>query len=251
VEVLLDHLLRLEIRAWLKLFTNHSLVTENYLRMSHGEILSNLWLLLSKIEKRRRRMKWENDNLVGLHMFLTQPGEDADDSQEITMKMSWQNLFSQLLLAENESALRAYLACSTSFVRSNFLAKSLTDCADEWDRAEFAWSMIEKRLRAIVVQSIKSPETQNFITTVEDLLLACEEYLHSPQEERGSFSFIVPSDIEHLFRNHVQLIFDSNSVWTLDVRLADSAYHRVLLHTTCQFHGNHSKVNKALLMEFC
>lgn len=167
--------------------------------------------------------------------------------------MNWQNLFSELLLEENASALKSYLACTNSFTSQiTSTTKSLQDCVTEWELAEYSWLKVEKRLRTIITVAVtENMEARLFVTLLEEILLEFYLYLQQLEEisqnkedplvPMPSFSFPLPDDQKHLFLRPLKLKLSTRSLPTLQIALINSAYHRLLLHATCQFHGTFSK----------
>jgi len=207
---------------------------------------------ISASTSRRKRQKWENDNLFGLQMLLRkkQTSEDSavfdefeSDQQSSGPDLNWNSMFSVILAEENTGALQAYLACSHSFdTRTKPRSRSLRDCFGEWDRAMFAWGMVEKRLRSVVIRTMSNVETQTFVIALEDLLLEMEhlDTLSSPPS-----SIDVPDSVKHLFVGKAKYSRPrsiNGGQSSLVVSLVDSAFHRLILHAVCQFHCHHSKV---------
>jgi hypothetical protein len=163
------------------------------------------------------------------------------------------------MLTENSDALSAYLACSSSFIQDPHRpapAKTFQDCATEWERAELSWRKVEKRLRQVVTCAIvDQKEARNFILMVEDILLEMDAYLDRLEEEMEGtertttvpFVYSIPHEMEHHFARPVRVSSTSKHTPVLQITLRDSAYHRLLLHATCQFHSRNSKVSHSTL----
>ena len=154
-------------------------------------------------------------------------------------------MFSEITSNGNEDALHAYLKCSHSF-SNDTSSRSLTllDCVNEWDRAEFAWTMVEKRLRTVALRAISNPDTQIFVSVIEEILLESNSFEIS---KSTIMNIKIPDEIKHLFAGPAKLMppkpNDKKTALTLVIALVDSPFHRLLLHTICQFHGCHSKVH--------
>ena len=197
---------------------------------------------------------------------LNKAQDDSDEEFDVVdgkklikqgLSLNWQSLFGTLNNGEHEDALEAYLKCSTSYTqggRGN--SKSIRDCYSEWDRAEFAWLKVEKRLRTILLQALHTggKEAQEFILAIENMLLCLET---------GDSTSLTPSPAaEHFFSHPPRLVQPSSPVYSrednknedseavmvvnlsspqLIISLKDSPFHRLLLHATCQFHHMHSK----------
>jgi hypothetical protein len=225
---------------------------------------------------KRTRQRWENDHLFGLQVFLSklQIGGDENSKKknkheedeawnEGLMDINWTSLFHEILLPENSEALKAYLACASSFTQTNSSSphqmKTFQDCVTEWERAEYSWNNVEKRLRKVIQTAIVNQiEARNFILMIEDILLEMDAYLdrlieqqEQQTEKEGqqsnaliSFVYSIPDDMEHHFARPIRVKYPSKQqqLPVLQITLRDSAYHRLLLHATCQFHGRNSKV---------
>lgn len=210
---------------------------------------------LSRTAGRKKQQRWENDNLFGLNMFMKRidalnknlydadgETEYADDNMSMRQGMSvnWQSLFGTLTNGEHADALEAYLMCSNSYctLRDNRQSKSIRDCVSEWDRAEFSWRKVEKRLRTILLRALINgrKEMEDFIASIEGILLGFEN---------NDMDSIVPTkSTEHLFPSAPRFSKKSSRTQCkreLIVSLLDSPFHRLLLHATCQFHNMHSK----------
>ena len=68
------------------------------------------------------------------------------------INVEWRNLFSSLLNAEYNHELKVYLSCCPLYAnqRRTKTTMCLADCQNDTDKALFAWSKIEKRVRVIV-----------------------------------------------------------------------------------------------------
>jgi hypothetical protein len=209
----------------------------------------------------RARLNMFMKKVSALNKQRYESDDDWDEDGDATgvsqgPSLSWQSIFCTLTNGENEDALETYLKCSNSYrVKRAGESKSVRDCYSEWDRAEFAWLKVEKRLRTILLKSLVSVEAQEFVTAVEALLL-CLEARHQGTETESP---VVPPTCAHLFASPPRLVKPSTTESVrcresegedvvvsvaaphLVVTLMDSAFHRLLLHATCQFHNMHSK----------
>ena len=214
---------------------------------------------------KRIKQRWENDNLFGLRVFLLKQfnrknegeGEEEEENEEIEwtnngLQVNWQSMFSELLLEENASLLKSYLACTNSFspttnqIRQR--SKTIEECISQWEKAEFSWIKLERKLKKIVISSIVNQQNaRQFILIIEDLLLEMNHYLEkisSLEKDQQSSEFIynLSDEIKYLFIKPIKFISSSRSSSFFQVTLLNSSYHRLLLHATCQFHGRISKV---------
>lgn len=225
---------------------------------------------LSRNAGRRKQQKWENDNLFGLNMFMkkvhalnkqddVESDDESGEENEISrqgFKLNWKSLFGTISNGENEEALNAYLMCSNSYRASSGQSKSIKDCVSEWDRAEFSWMKMEKRLRTIILRALVRREAQKFVAAVEDLLLNLE--LSSTDSSSKEMSSRAAASVQHLFLKPPRVVRPSSRTSSrenkdgdevlvnvasnqLILTLVDSSFHRLLLHATCQFHNMHSK----------
>jgi hypothetical protein len=207
---------------------------------------------------RRKMRKWENDNLLGLRAILkfavnrTLDLEDDEDGLEDgKFQVNWQSMFSEITSSGNEDALHAYLKCSHSFSNdTSTRSRTLQDCVNEWDRAEFSWTMVEKRLRTVVLRAISNPDTQAFVSIIEEILLESGSY---DIGSKVTMDYKLPDEVKHLFAAPMKLLppkgTSGHAKPTLVIALVDSPFHRLLLHSICQFHGCHSKVGFILCVD--
>lgn len=227
---------------------------------------------LSRTAGRKKQQKWENDNLFGLNMFMKKvdalnkqrfdSDEELDDESGARatsqgLSFNWQSLFSTLTNGDNDDALETYLKCSNSYRSSGAgESKCMRDCLSEWDRAEFCWLKVERRLRSILVRALVGVEAQQFVAAVETLLLCLEGgggREVAPLSPSVSHLFacpprlVQPRGADSLLSRDGQRGEEAEAVLVsvaaphLVVTLVDSAFHRLLLHATCQFHHVHSK----------
>lgn len=227
---------------------------------------------------KRIKQRWENDNLFGLRIFMSKKisrknnnneENENDSDEEFEWKdtgiiVNWQSMFSELLLEENSELLKSYLACTSSFTPSTlssfslsssnqYKSKSLEDCISQWEKAEFSWIKLEKKLRAVVKTSIlNQANARSFVLLIEDLLLEMEDHMEkirlntddgnkTNSKKNIPFIYSLPNEMQHLFLRPIKFITTSRST-NFQITLINSSYHRLLLHATCQFHGRTSKV---------
>lgn len=235
---------------------------------------------------KRTKQRWENDNLFGLRVFMNKKfnnngnnnsnnnnnsnsnegDEDEIEWKESGIEINWQSMFSELLLEENAALLKSYLACTSSFTPSTtqqqHRSKTLEDCISEWEKAEFSWIKVEKKLRNVITTSIvRHPNARAFVLLIEDLLLEMDDHLekirqnnttnntntstkttNQRKKEITPFIYSIPNEMEHLFARPIKFVTTSKTSF-FQITLTNSSYHRLLLHATCQFHGRTSKVN--------
>lgn len=213
-------------------------------------------------------------------------GMDGQPLMNQGLSLNWKSLFGTLTNGDNEDALETYLKCSNSYqtsgqrgASSSSSSKCIRDCSTEWERAEFAWLKVEKRLRCILLQALGDKEgggkeARAFVTAVEELLLSLEKEREMERQgereggdgdDAGGEGTALPTAaaMAHLFPRPPRLVrpscpalsrddssssLDSEGVVILGVAaphlvvtLLESPFHRLLLHATCQFHNMHSK----------
>jgi hypothetical protein len=206
----------------------------------------------------RKQRKWENDNMFGLQILFNKHADISSDdfyqdiATNMSMEVKWQNLFGELMLAENIDAMKAYLSCIEipTHNRQNNQIRSVEDCRSEIERSHFSWNKMEKRLRVILMKCIYDNLTQQFIVCLEDILSQFRSLVSTSNQETQTtkHELHVFDSVKHLFLSDPFVMLDASSDSStyggshLHVSLVDSSYHRLLLHAVCQYHCMNSKV---------
>ncbi len=192
----------------------------------------------SRSASRRKQRRWENQNIFSAEVndILLQGLDDEDTHIKIRkplFKVELRSAFRELFEPKNAGVLEAFRLCAESVDQQHFI-NSKHQHLSERDKA---WFRIERRLRKILIQSVtKNVDILSFVADVEEILIAflsgrtafCDG--NNREESRVLQSLLV----------NVPLI---NNDKNLEIELKDSAFHRLLLHSVCQYHGLASKVS--------
>ena len=191
-----------------------------------------------RCSSRRKLRRWENDNLFGVHRYLNANSfrgpEDTENVVEESNQIEWRSNFSTLLKKENAVALRAYLSCSNSESVLPY-RKTTKSASTTITDPRKCWAKVEKKLRSIVIRSVQNQKLKEYLISMEEIL--CDYKLlgdisHSEHALDSIKSYVTTSI--------------GCSEYGLEISLVDSAFHRLLLHALCQFHGLKSKVSIAI-----
>lgn len=191
----------------------------------------------SRSASRRKQRRWENQNIFSSEVndVLLQGLEDEDNHVRIRkplFKVEMRSAFRELFEPKNAAALEAFRICAETSTENSTNNKSKKHLSPR----DKAWIRIEKRLRKILVQSVaKNFDIITFIADLEEILI----------------SFLKDCDIDDSYSKReeskllLSLLMKTPSINTdgqLEIEFKDSAFHRLLLHSVCQYHGLSSKV---------
>lgn len=175
-----------------------------------------------------------NENLSFLFHGETEAGAGVERIDQFPFKVEWKNTMGNLFASKNLSALEAFRSVQNASYKQNFENHSRRKLrCDEWQEGEAAFLQIEKRLRSIISTSC---ETNSSVIPLLKAMEICIIFsalwrIALPMEH-------IADDLRACLLS--QPIFDDNG--NLIISLRDSAFHRLLLHGTCQFYGLKSKV---------
>ena len=204
---------------------------------------------LKRHPSRRRVRRWENANLLlgeaGLSLSMAQlelEDEEGGEGRSYGIVVDMPSCFRKLFLDENVLALEAFRACA----ESQLPAKSgLSQHQASLSVSPRAWMQVERRLRQVVRRVILSqPETHAYCRGLEMLLVCLAHSGALPEPE------MMPEALRSLLvaRPSVDNFGASEGEGEggvlgreLTLHLADSSFHRLLLHAVCQFYGLKSK----------
>jgi hypothetical protein len=191
----------------------------------------------SRSASRRKQRRWENQNIFSpeVNDILMQGLEDEENHVRIRkplFKVEMRSAFRELFEPKNAAALETFRMCAESLVTQEKANQKHLSCGEK------AWLRVEKRLRQILIESVgKNVDIIAFIADLEELITT-----YVKQEEIDeSYEKRIDSKVLASLLIRVPSISPENE---LEVELKDSAFHRLLLHSVCQYHGLVSKVCK-------
>jgi len=170
---------------------------------------------------------WENQNLIGTtlisrNLLDEDSDEDYDIDESVNLHVHFRSAFFDILQLENGDAHKAYLSCQRLQIRQSKQYKK--------SEAEKAWMGVEKKLRDVVVGNYTKLNMIDFLQSVELLLLYFQMNSTPPPETH------IPKNFLRHLRKPITC-----SQSSMMVCLKDSPFHRLFLHTACQYHGLLSK----------
>jgi hypothetical protein len=196
----------------------------------------------SRSVSHRKQRQWENKNLFGLYpqeaeLHYTSEREDLFEGTSFleqklsNMKIDWKSNISQLFESSNSDAKESFRTCQhTNYEQLQSLRNRSCrkTTQGEWETAEIAWLRVEKKIRAIISQTlVRTLKVMEEIQTV--LFCAVAMKMSDKPYETSCLPSVADSSV--LSDKSGNLVFD----------LQDSSFHRLLLHGVCQFYGLHSK----------
>ena len=207
---------------------------------------------LKRHPSRRRVRRWENANLLlgeaGLSLSMAQlelEDEEAPEGRGYGIVVDMPSCFRKLFLDENASALEAFRACAEGLSSKSGPSQHQASLSV----SQRAWMQVERRLRQVVRRVILSqPETHAYCRGLEMLLVCLAHSGALPEPEmmpealrallvaRPSVDSFFPSEDKSVGESEGGVIGRE-----LTLHLADSSFHRLLLHAVCQFYGLKSK----------
>jgi hypothetical protein len=178
---------------------------------------------------RRKQRRRDNNNMVGLFEKMTIEDIDYSNNDEFEdlglIDNRYKSVFTELFEKENSNAKLFFLSCNKLP-----LARCSQSQRKYKSEAHKSWAGVEKRLRNVVVASLKNESLKSFVTSIEIVLIYFQVRRSNPPDE-----FITDS-LNKTFRNPLKC-FDGKLVFSL----LDSSFYRLLLHATCQYHGLRSQ----------
>ncbi|KAE9361515.1 hypothetical protein PF008_g959 [Phytophthora fragariae] len=179
----------------------------------------------------RKQQRWFNDHHFGNRAASTRL-EDLMEHMDINVE--WRSNFQKLAEPQNEE-LQTEFRKGGGAHENNWSHAPRSRRKDEWNEAEQMFTHVDRRARTLMLRSFNS--FAPFIEAVEYVVL---HFVQVPWRE-------VPSELEvatplfRMLKHPIEVMRASEKDVRLILPLLDSAFHRLIIHSVCQFYGVRSR----------
>uniref|UniRef100_M4BNN1 R3H domain-containing protein n=1 Tax=Hyaloperonospora arabidopsidis (strain Emoy2) TaxID=559515 RepID=M4BNN1_HYAAE len=104
---------------------------------------------------------------------------------------------------------------------------------DKWNDAEQMFTRVDRRARTLILRSLTS--LAPFIEAVECVVLHFIQWREVPSELE------IAAPLFHMLKHPIELVKVCEKDVRLVMPLLDSAFHRLIIHSVCQFYGVRSR----------
>jgi Tfp pilus assembly major pilin PilA len=198
----------------------------------------------------RKIRRWNNDRHVGIASEITNPKfkeasirNEAMEAVMLELPIEYRNSFTKLSTKQKEQFLNNPSVLSTS--------KSSKKETSDKTTSNQMWNRIHPRLKTFLLRACKTTANKNLISAFECILIHyISQYLMPSHEHyseqlkvKNEFSFQESQEILSQILMQPPLITTVNDhhekvyVRFLFEKSQKGAYHRMFLHSVCQFHG--------------
>ncbi|KAI9912209.1 hypothetical protein PsorP6_009294 [Peronosclerospora sorghi] len=184
---------------------------------------------------------WYKDHHVGNRLASTKL-EDLMEHMDINVE--WRSNFQKLAEPQNEDLQKEFRQGGSVF-ENNRSHTSRNRRKDEWNDflmkdAEQMFTRIDRRARALMLGSFNSFAL--FIEAVEYVVLHFIQWREVPSELE------IAAPLFRMLKHPVELMNTGEKDVRMILPLLDSAFHRLIIHSVCQFYGMRSRteVNRRL-----
>ncbi|TDH68442.1 hypothetical protein CCR75_005838 [Bremia lactucae] len=175
----------------------------------------------------RKQQRWFNDHHFGNRAASTRL-EDLMEHMEINVE--WRSNFQKLAEPQNESL-------QSSFRKGGGVsdppAVPRNHRKDKWNGAEKMFARVDRRARTLMLRSFNS--FASFIEAVECVVLHFIQWREVPSELE------VARPLLRMLKHPIEVTNDVGTSVRLILPLLDSAFHRLIIHSVCQFYGVRSR----------
>ena len=186
---------------------------------------------------------------MSLQTALSQ--EDAEEylkhGNNLLLNQTHLNVFGLINEQKNSELLSVFLSCKeNAYVTNQAKPSRKTPVLTPIQQYEQNWSRMEKRLKDVLVKTVRSSELlYDFVTNVELLLLFFDTY--GVISEDGT----VPPALQPFISAAMEQTKQQEAVLVLSFHkeVQNSSLFRLLLHSVCQFHGLNSQVGMVCVVE--
>ncbi|KAF4323555.1 hypothetical protein BBO99_00003123 [Phytophthora kernoviae] len=177
----------------------------------------------------RKQQRWFNDHHFGNRAASTRL-EDLMDHMDINVE--WRSNFQKLAEPQNEDLQTAFRKGEGSH-ENNRSNASRCRRKDEWNDAEQMFSRVDRRARTLMLRSFHS--FAPFIEAVEYVVLHFIQWREVPSELE------VATPLFRMLKHPIELLRVGEKDVRLVLPLLDSAFHRLIIHSVCQFYSVRSR----------
>ncbi|KAG7384038.1 hypothetical protein PHYPSEUDO_003008 [Phytophthora pseudosyringae] len=177
----------------------------------------------------RKQQRWFNDHHFGNRAASTRL-EDLMEHMDINVE--WRSNFQKLAEPQNED-LQTEFRQGGGAHEDNRSHAPRNRRKDEWNDAEQMFTRVDRRARTLMLRSFNS--FAPFIEAVEYVILHFIQWREVPSELE------VAAPLFRMLKHPIELMKASEKDVRLILPLLDSAFHRLLIHSVCQFYGLRSR----------
>ncbi|CAI5744261.1 unnamed protein product [Peronospora destructor] len=177
----------------------------------------------------RKQQRWFNDHHFGNRAASTRL-EDLMEHMEIDVH--WRSNFQKLAEPQNED-LQTEFRQGGGVHENNCFHAPRNRRKDEWNDAELMFTRVDRRARTLMLRSFNS--FAPFIEAVEYVVLHFIQWHEVPSELE------VAAPLFRVLKHPIELMKAREKELRLILPLLDSAFHRLIVHSVCQFYGVRSR----------
>ncbi|KAL3674740.1 hypothetical protein V7S43_000672 [Phytophthora oleae] len=177
----------------------------------------------------RKQQRWFNDHHFGNRAASTRL-EDLMEHMDINVE--WRSNFQKLAEPQNEE-LQTEFRKGGGAHENNRSHAPRNRRKDGWNDAEQMFTRVDRRARTLMLRSFNS--FAPFIEAVEYVVLHFIQWREVPSELE------VAAPLLRMLKHPVELMKANEKDVRLILPLLDSAFHRLLIHSVCQFYGVRSR----------
>ena len=199
-----------------------------------------------RVVSQRKERRWDNENFIGGPMSLqtTLSPEDAEaylkHGHNLLLNQTHLNVFGMINESSNSELLSVFLSCKeNTYVSNQAKPNKKPIILTPTQQYENNWNKMEKRLKEVLIKTVRSSEIlYDFVSNVELLLLFFDTY--GVISEDGT----VPTALREFIIISIEQTKQQEAVLVLSFQkqIENVSLYRLLVHSVCQFHGLKSQV---------
>ncbi|TMW55888.1 hypothetical protein Poli38472_008536 [Pythium oligandrum] len=176
----------------------------------------------------RKQQRWFNDHHFGNKAASTRL---EDLMEHMTLNVEWRSNFQKLAEPENKDLQVAFRKGRVQVQNGSNQPKWRRK--DDWNDAEEMFTRIDRRARTLLMRSFNS--FVDFIEAVEHVVLHFVQWRELPSEIE------ITDGLSRVLAHPIELATVNENDVRLCIPLSDSAFHRLIVHSVCQFYGVRSR----------
>ncbi|CAI5743559.1 unnamed protein product [Hyaloperonospora brassicae] len=184
----------------------------------------------------RKQQRWLNDHHFGNRAASTRL---EDLMEHMNISVEWRSNFTKLAEPQNE-ALQTEFRQGGGVREPEVCRGPCNRRNDKWSDAEQMFTRVDRRARTLLLRSLHS--LAPFIEAVECVVLHFIQWREVPSEVE------IAAPLLCMLKHPMELVKVCEKDVRLIIPLLDSAFHRLIIHSVCQFYGVRSRteVNRRL-----
>ncbi|GAB9470061.1 hypothetical protein Gpo141_00007317 [Globisporangium polare] len=180
----------------------------------------------------RKQQRWFNDHHFGNRAASTRI---EDLMEHMSINVEWKSNFQKLAEPQNQELQTAFRKGKLSKLEQ--AKEPRVRRRDDWNDAEEMFLRVDRRARTLLVRSFQS--FSQFIEAVEYVVLHLIQWREVPSEIE------VATGLLRVLTHPMELLKASEKDIRLVIPLVDSAFHRLIIHSVCQFYGVRSRTESS------